>query len=120
MMKVLDKYVRDEIYDKCMHLINDKQHGFLPQRSCTTQLVSVKDNISCFINSQNDVDMIYFDFTKAFDSVSHDLTLYKLQYICKIDGLMLNFIRGYLQVGGGIPYIRQCVCAFPWNSGKGA
>ena len=80
-----------------MHLINDKQHGFLPERSCTTQLVSVMNGISRSINSQNDVDIICFDFAKAFDSVCHDLILYKLKYIFKIDGLISNFIRGYLQ-----------------------
>ena len=74
-------YVRDEIYGKCIHLINDKQHGFLPQRSCTTQLVLLMDGISRSINSQNDVDIIYFAFAKAFDSVCHDLILYKLKYV---------------------------------------
>ena len=96
-MKVLEKYVRDEIYNKCMHLINDKQHGFLPGKSCTTQLVSVVDSISRSISSQNEVDMIYFDFAKAFDSVCHDLILYKLKHLFKIDGLLLNFIKAYLQ-----------------------
>ena len=68
-MKVLENYVRDEIYNKCMHLINDKQHGFLPGKSCTTQLASFVDSISRSINSQNEVDIIYFDLAKAFDSV---------------------------------------------------
>ena len=40
--------------------------------------------------------MIYFDFAKAFDSVNHDLMLYKLKYKFNIDGLMLKFIKGYL------------------------
>ena len=80
-----------------MHLLNDKQHGFLPERSCTTQLVSVVDSISRSINSQNEVDIIYFDFAKAFDSVCHELILYKLKRLFKIDGLLLNFIKAYLQ-----------------------
>ena len=45
-MKVMERYVRDEIYSKCWHLINKKQHGFLPQKSCTTQLVTVLDDMS--------------------------------------------------------------------------
>ena len=98
-MKVLENYVRDEIYNKYMHLINDKQHGFLPGKSCTTQLVSVVDSIARSINSQNEVDIIYFDFDKAFDSVCHDLILYKLKakHLFKIDGLLSNFIKAYLQ-----------------------
>ena len=43
--------------------------------------------------------MIYFDLAKAFDSVSHDLILKKLKHEYKVDGLMLRFIKSYLQVG---------------------
>ena len=49
------------------------------------------------MNSQNDVDVICFDFAKAFDTVCHDIILHKLKHIYKIDGLMLNFIQSYLQ-----------------------
>ena len=45
------------------------------------------------LNNRNDVDVIYFDFAKAFDSVNHDLILYKLKYKFNIDGLMLKFIK---------------------------
>ena len=96
-MKVMEKYIRDDIYSKCCHLINGKQYGFLPQKSCTTQLVTVLDDITQSMNSQNDVDVIYFDFAKAFDTVCHDIILHKLKHIYKIDGLMLNFIQSYLQ-----------------------
>ena len=91
----MEKYLRDELYYKCRQCISDKQHGFLPQKSCTTQLISALDTISQSLNNRNDVDVTYFDFAKAFDSVSHDLILYKLTYKFNIDGLMLNFIKGY-------------------------
>ena len=93
-MKVIENYLRDELYDKCRKFISDKQHGFLPQKSCTTQLISVLDTMSQSLNNRNDVDVIYFDFAKAFDSVNHDLILYKLKYKFNIDGLMLKFIKG--------------------------
>ena len=48
------------------------------------------------LNNRNDVDVIYFDFAEAFDSVNHDLILYKLKYKFNIDGLMSKFIKGYL------------------------
>ena len=49
------------------------------------------------MNSRNDVNVIYFDFAKAFDTVSHDIILHKFKHKYYIDGLMLNFIRSYLQ-----------------------
>ena len=96
-MKVMEKHVRDEIYSRCWHLINEKQQGFLPQKSCTTQLVTVLNDICHSMNSRNDVDVIYFDFAKAFDTVCHDIILHKSKHKYNIDGLMLNFIRSYLQ-----------------------
>ena len=88
----MENYLRDERYDKCRQFISDKQHGFLPQKSCTTQLISVLGTTSQSLDNRNDVDVICFDFAKAFDSVNHDLILYKLKYKFNIDGLMLMII----------------------------
>ena len=40
---------------------------------------------------------MYFDFAKAFDSVSHDIVLHKLKTQFGIDGLLLSFIKEYLK-----------------------
>ena len=82
---------------KCQNRIGDKQYGFLPSRSCVTQMTYVIDDIATTINKHNDVDIVYFDFAKAFDSVKHDIILKKIKYMYNIDGLMLNFLRAYLQ-----------------------
>ena len=42
------------------------------------------------------VDVIYFDFSKAFDSANHDLILLKLKDYYFIDGRLLEFFRSYL------------------------
>ena len=96
----MEKIVMDERFDKCRSLISDKQHGFVPSRSCVTQLIPVIDNVASTLNTQNDIDVIYFDFAKAFDSVSHDKILEKLKIQFNINGFMLNFIKGYLQDRG--------------------
>ena len=43
------------------------------------------------------VDVVYFDFAKAFDTVSHDLILNKLKDQYKIDGNLLKLFVNYLQ-----------------------
>ena len=63
---------------RCGHLIDPRQHGFLKNKSCTTQLVDFCDSVSLSLNSNIRSDVIYFDFAKAFDSVNHDLILTKL------------------------------------------
>ena len=54
-------------------------------------------DLTLTLNNKSKVDVIYFDFAKAFDSVSHDLILKKLKHEYKVDGLMLGFIKSYLQ-----------------------
>ena len=93
----MEGIIRDELYMKCQNCIGDKQYSFLPSRSCVTQMTYVIDDIATTVNRHNDVDIVYFDFAKAFDLVKHDIILKKLKYMYKIYGLMLNFIRAYLQ-----------------------
>ena len=81
----------------CEQKINQKQHGFLPAKSCTTQMIPFYDNIALTINDLSSTDIIYFDFAKAFDSVNHDIILHKLKYQFHIDGLLVKFIVNYLQ-----------------------
>ena len=49
------------------------------------------------MNNKVRTDVIYFDFSKAFDSVHHDIILQKLKYDYGIDGLLLNCICNYLK-----------------------
>ena len=61
-------------------------------------MIGFTDNIVMSINDCNvwSTDIIYFDFSKAFDSVNHDIILHKLKYIYNIDGRMLKFLVNYL------------------------
>ena len=96
-MKVFERCIKTEIYSVCVDILDQRQHGFVNDRSCTTQMIPFTDNLALALNAGSRVDIIYFDFAKAFDSVSHDLILYKLKNIFKIDGIMLKFIKSYLE-----------------------
>ena len=95
--KIFEKCIRDEIYTHCKDRIHDSQHGFLPHKSCTTQLLPFSHDILLGLNSCELIDVVYFDFAKAFDSVNHDIILNKLKYQFGIDGLMLKIIKEYLK-----------------------
>ena len=58
--------------------LNSCQHGFIKSRSTTSNLVNYLDYITPLVSSQRQVDAIYFDFSSAFDLVSHNLLLNKL------------------------------------------
>ena len=122
-MKVMERIVRDEIMNRCGHLIDTRQHGFLQNKSCTTQLVDFCDSLALSLNKNIRSDVIYFDFAKAFDSVNHDLILTKLKSLFSIDSLLLQFIKSYLQgrkqavvVGGSTSSYLPVVSGVPQGS----
>ena len=96
-MKIFEKIIRDDIYHRCKDKIDSRQHGFLPGKSCGTQLLEFCDSLNLSLNKNIRSDVIYFDFAKAFDSVSHDIILHKLKTQFQIDGLLLNFVKEYLR-----------------------
>ena len=96
-IKIMERIVRDELMTKCEHMIDPRQHGFLENKSCTTQLVDFCDSLAISLNNNIRSDVIYFDFAKAFDSVNHDLILNKLKSNFGIDSLLLNFLKNYLK-----------------------
>ena len=83
--------------EKCEGLLNSSQHGFLPSKSCTTQMISFTESIALAMNNSYRTDVVYFDFAKAFDSVNHDIILTKLKNNFGIDGALLKLLVNYLQ-----------------------
>jgi hypothetical protein len=79
--KLMESIVRDTMYAHVSDngLLNAAQHGFRAKHSTATSLlVSVFEYIQG-IENKSDVDIIMFDFAKAFDIVNHDLLLIKLR-----------------------------------------
>ena len=95
--KIMERVVQDELLNLTRHLLNPAQHGFLSGKSCTTNLITLTDDIANSLFNAIGTDIIYFDFAKAFDTVNHDLLLSKMKTNFKIDGRLLKFIASYLR-----------------------
>ena len=89
---------------KCIHnhvniltndLICSEQHGFIKGKSCSTQLMGVYHEIGSYLDSSIQTDIIYLDFSKAFDSVSHRLLLHKLK-MYGFNGRLLDRFTSYI------------------------
>ena len=77
--KVFERLVKKRLQPHVKSLISNNQHGFLPKKSCFSNLACYSDYISKHIDMKHDVHSIYTDFQKAFDTVPFNLLLYKLQ-----------------------------------------
>ena len=51
--------------------------------------------IGSVLNASGQVDVVYLDFSKAFDSVNHQLLIHKLQSF-GINGNLLSWFNSYL------------------------
>ena len=58
-------------YLKVNLLLSEKQFGFLVGRSTVLQLLTVVDKWTEIMDRGGEIDVIYCDFQKAFDTVPH-------------------------------------------------
>ena len=86
--KLLEQVVHIHVSEFVQSSLSDLQHGFRRKRSCTTQLLRVFHDVGMALDSGKEDDMIYLDFSKAFDS---DIFLHKLYY--KISQLLLEGLK---------------------------
>ncbi|RMB94617.1 hypothetical protein DUI87_29432 [Hirundo rustica rustica] len=75
--------------------LRPSQHRFRRGRSCLTSLVSFYDQVTHLIDAGRAVDVVYLDFSKAFDTVSHSILLDKL-VARGLDRSTLHCIRNWL------------------------
>ena len=94
-----------------LHCSFNQGRHFLSQRSCTTNMVGFLDSVVLSVNDLKTVstDVVYFDFSKAFDSVNHDIIRSKLKNMYGIDGRLLKFIQKYLQGREQSVVLENCV-----------
>ncbi|KAK4825612.1 hypothetical protein QYF61_001292 [Mycteria americana] len=75
--------------------IKPSQHGFRKGRSCLTNLISFYDKVTRLVDEGKAVDVVYLDFSKAFDTVSHSILLEKLA-AHGLDGCTLRWVKNWL------------------------
>nr|CAH7747916.1 unnamed protein product [Callosobruchus chinensis] len=71
------------------------EHGFMSKRSVTTNLCSFLNYLSTAVDQQLQVDIIFMDFSKAFDQINHSLLLQKMNKFGFSNNLV-KFFHSYL------------------------
>lgn len=101
--KVLERLVYDKTIEFLVDHFSNAQFGFLANRSALQQLLVFYSEIFSSVGSYNQWDVIFLDFSKAFDSVPHSELLLKLGRL-GISGQLWRWFQAYLSGR------QQCVC----------
>lgn len=95
--RIFEKLIAKSITQFCV--INDivpvQQHGFMKHRSRETALLTSLNDWTQAIDAKLNVDVIYFDFSKAFDRVSHPKLIYKMKRL-GFPANIVNWIENWL------------------------
>ena len=95
--KVLESIIRDQMIDflSGKNIFPIQQHGFTYRKSCFTNLLETFEDWTASIDLGYNVDVVFLDFKKAFDSVAHQRLLIKLRGY-GIANDCLNWISSFL------------------------
>ena len=67
----MESIIRDKPVEHLIsqELLFNSQHGFLKNKSCLTNLLEFMEFLTSKYDDGNALDIIYLDFSKAFDKV---------------------------------------------------
>lgn len=90
-VKLLERLLLDQISNHLNknNVISCDQRGFQSGCSCVTQLLESLNDWTQSYDNREETDIIYMDFSKAFDSVAHQRLLFKLAHY-GINGYIKN------------------------------
>ena len=73
--KVMEEITRSQITGRVRDNqgTGPSQRGFLKDRSCLIDPISFYDQVTRLVDEAKAVDVVYLDFSEAFDSVSHGI-----------------------------------------------
>lgn len=96
--KVLEKLMADQMtsYLASNKLLTDKQSGFRVGRSCTTAIIDIVEGIREKLDNGNITFLTLLDYSKAFDTVNHEILCIKLCRQCNFSRSATSLISSYL------------------------
>ena len=122
--KLMEKLVKDAVLCHLVenNLLSKKQFGFVSGRSTVTQLLNYLDKCAEVVADGGVVDSIYFDFSKAFDTVPHQRLSVKMKAY-GIQGKLLSWIEAFLtgreqvvRVNGELSGAKPVISGIPQGS----
>ena len=76
--KTFEKLLFKRLYLRLKPLLRHSQYGFRPRRSTVTQLLVMLDKTYSALENDYEINVVFTDFSEAFDKVDHGILLQKL------------------------------------------
>ena len=97
--KILESVVLKQLseYLESNQLLCRVQSAYRTLHSCETAIVKVHNDIVSKLDKGNNVVLMLFDLSAAFDTINHDCLLKKLQFLYGISGTALSWFASYLK-----------------------
>ena len=67
--KAMELIISGGIVDQLNQGIRPSQYGFMNGKSCLTNLILSYDKVTCLVDEDNAIDVVYLDLSKAFNAV---------------------------------------------------
>ena len=93
--KLMESIIRDVLVTALKDKFSCSQHGFMKHRSCLTNILESLEAWTKALDEGYGIDVIYLDYRKAFDTVSHPHLIEKLK-VYGISGKLLQWIKNFL------------------------
>uniref|UniRef100_A0A8B9E1L1 Reverse transcriptase domain-containing protein n=1 Tax=Anser cygnoides TaxID=8845 RepID=A0A8B9E1L1_ANSCY len=91
---VVSRHIKDK------KVVRSSQHGFTKGKSCLTNLIAFYEDITRWTDDGKAVGVVYLDFSKAFDTLSHSILAAKARK-CGLDDWVVrctvNWLKGRSQ-----------------------
>ena len=96
--RIMEKIIKNQMLSflTLQNVINNYQYGFLSKRSCSTCLTDFFDLLTSYKDNNISAAILYFDFSKAFDTVPHEGLIYKLRMFGIINPLY-KWLQSFLE-----------------------